>query len=298
MQDSSNFTISPGLNPGLMNPVDLSLLRDTLLLALREDIGAGDLTSRATISPNTRATAQYTTKQELVVAGISVAHEIARLVDPTLQFEILISDTASVSSGTTLANVRGAARSILMAERTSLNFLQRMCGIATLTRRYVDRIQGTQARIVDTRKTVPGLRVLDKYAVSCGGGMNHRMGLFDGVLIKNNHLAFHPSAAHAIEQARRRLGHLVKIEVEVRDLGQLQTALAGGADVILLDNFNPEETRKAVEIVARRVPVESSGGITLDNVRDFAEAGVDYISVGALTHSVSAVDIHLRVTPE
>jgi len=281
-----------------MNPVDLSLLRDTLLLALREDIGTGDLTSRATISPNARATAQYTTKQELVVAGISVAQEIVRLVDPTLQFEILTPDATSVSSGTALATVRGPARSILMAERTSLNFLQRMCGIATLTRRYVDRIQGTRARIVDTRKTVPGLRVLDKYAVSCGGGMNHRMGLFDGVLIKNNHLAFHSSVANAIEQARRSLGHLVKIEVEVRDLGQLQTALAAGADVILLDNFNPAETRKAVEIVARRVPVESSGGITLDNVRDFAEAGVDYISVGALTHSVPAVDIHLRVTPE
>jgi nicotinate-nucleotide pyrophosphorylase (carboxylating) len=281
-----------------MNPVDLSLLRDTLLLALREDIGTGDLTSRATISPNARATAQYTTKQELVVAGISVAQEIVRLVDPTLQFEILTSDTTSVSSGKALATVRGPARSILMAERTSLNFLQRMCGIATLTRRYVDRIQGTLARIVDTRKTVPGLRVLDKYAVSCGGGMNHRIGLFDGVLIKNNHLAFHSSVANAIEQARRSLGHLVKIEVEVRDLGQLQTALAAGADVVLLDNFNPAETRKAVEIVARRVPVESSGGITLDNVRDFAEAGVDYISVGALTHSVPAVDIHLRVTPE
>jgi nicotinate-nucleotide pyrophosphorylase (carboxylating) len=233
-----------------------------------------------------------------VVAGISVAQEIVRLVDPTLQFEILTSDTTSVSSGTALATVLGPARSILIAERTSLNFLQRMCGIATLTRRYVDRIQGTRARIVDTRKTAPGLRVLDKYAVSCGGGMNHRMGLFDGVLIKNNHLAFHTSVAHAIEQARRCLGHLVKVEVEVRDLGQLQPALAAGADVILLDNFNPAETRKAVDIVARRVPVESSGGITLDNVRDFADAGVDYISVGALTHSVPAVDIHLRVTPE
>jgi len=298
MQDSSNFTIFPGLNPELMSPVDLSLLRDTLLLALREDIGTGDLTSRATISSNSRAAAQYTTKQELVVAGISVAQEIVRLVDSTLQFEILTSDSTSVSGGTALATVRGSARSILMAERTSLNFLQRMSGIATMTRRYVDRIQGTRARIVDTRKTVPGLRVLDKYAVSCGGGMNHRMGLFDGVLIKNNHLAFHSSVAHAIEQARRCLGHLVKVEVEVRDLGQLQSALAAGADVILLDNFNPAETRKAVEIVARRVPVESSGGITLDNVRDFAEAGVDYISVGALTHSVPAVDIHLRVTPE
>ena len=281
-----------------MNPIDLKLIQETLVTALREDIGSGDLTTRATISNDTRATGQYTAKQGLVVAGIPVAQEIVRLIDPDLQFEMLAFDTTSVSSSAPLANVRGSARSILMVERTSLNILQRMCGIATLTRRYVDRIQGTRARVVDTRKTVPGLRVLDKYAVSCGGGMNHRMGLFDGILIKNNHLVFHSSVAQAIEQARRSLGHLVKIEVEVRDLGQLQTALAAGADVILLDNFNPAETRKAVEIVARRVPLESSGGITLDNVRDFAEAGVDYISVGALTHSVPAVDIHLRVTPE
>ena len=281
-----------------METVDLRLLQDTLLAALREDLGSGDLTSRATITANSRATGHYTTKQAQIVAGTVVAHAIARLVDPGLEFRILVCDGAAVSSGTVVAEIRGAARSILIAERTSLNFLQRMCGIATLTRRYVDRIQGTRARIVDTRKTVPGLRVLDKYAVSCGGGMNHRMGLFDGVLIKNNHLAFYASVMEAIQEARRQVGHLVKIEVEVRDLQELQTALAAGADVILLDNFTPVETRKAVEMVAGRVPVESSGGITLENVRDFAEAGVDYISVGALTHSVSAVDIHLRVTPE
>src|SRR5215467_3953253 len=298
MQDSSNFKISPRLNPELMNPGDLSLLNDTLLLALREDIGTGDLTSRATISSNSRAAAQYTTKQELVVAGISVAQEIVRLVDSTLQFEILTSDSTSVSGGTALATVRGSARSILTAERTSLNFLQRLCGIATMTRRYVDRIQGTRARIVDTRKTVPGLRVLDKYAVSCGGGMNHRMGLFDGVLIKNNHLAFHESVEKAVQAARGHLGHLVKIEVEVRNLDELKTALSSGADVILLDNFNPDTTREAVKLVNGQVPLESSGGIVLETVRGFAEAGVDYISVGALTHSVPAVDIHLRITPE
>jgi nicotinate-nucleotide pyrophosphorylase (carboxylating) len=173
-----------------------------------------------------------------------------------------------------------------------------MCGIATLTRKYVERVEGTRARVVDTRKTVPGLRILDKYAVSCGGGMNHRMGLFDGVLIKNNHLAFHSSVGAAIHSARSQLGHLVKLEVEVRSLDELEVAIFAGADVVLLDNFTPELTRDAVRIAGGKVPLESSGGITIDTIRAFAEAGVDYISVGALTHSVPAVDIHLRVTPE
>jgi nicotinate-nucleotide pyrophosphorylase (carboxylating) len=281
-----------------MEPLDLRLLQDALIAALREDVGAGDVTSRATIPANARAAARYTTKQALVVSGVLVAAEIVRYVDPALEFKLLAQDGASVPIGSALAEVRGSARSILTAERTSLNLLQRMCGIATVTRRYVERIDGTRARILDTRKTVPGLRVLDKYAVSCGGGMNHRMRLFDKMLIKNNHIAFHSSVAQAVEEARQHLGHLVKIEVEVRNVQELQAALAAGADVILLDNFTPAETRKAVDLIAGRVPVESSGGITLDNVRDFAEAGVDYISVGALTHSVPAVDIHLRITPE
>ena len=278
--------------------VDIRLLRDVLLNAIREDVGSGDITSRSTIPESARAAGAYRSKQPLVVAGIEVIQEIVRLVDSDLEFKSIACDGTLVPSGAILAEIRGSARSILTAERTSLNLLQRMCGIATLTRQYVDKIQGTRARIVDTRKTVPGLRVLDKYAVTCGGGMNHRMGLFDGVLIKNNHLAFHASAADAIAEARRHLGHLVKIEVEVRSLDELRTALDAGADVILLDNVDPAQTRKAVELVAGRVPLESSGGITLETVRSFAEAGVDYISIGALTHSVPAVDIHLRVTPE
>jgi len=281
-----------------MTSIDLTLINDTLLAALREDIGSGDITSRAVIPSNARARARYTSKQSLVVAGIPVAQEIVRLVDAAVDFKVLEFEGAPVTPGTPIAEIRGSARSILTAERTSLNLLQRMCGIATLTRQYVDRIQGTRARIVDTRKTVPGLRVLDKYAVTCGGGMNHRMGLFDGVLIKNNHLAFHGSVEKAVHAARTHLGHLVKIEVEVRNFEELNTALNSGADVILLDNFNPEKTRQAVKIVAGRVPLESSGGITLETVREFAEAGVDYISIGALTHSVAAVDIHLRITPE
>jgi len=281
-----------------MESVDLALLRQSLLAMLREDVGTGDITSRATIPANALATARYVSKQAFVVAGIAAIQEIVRLVDADLSFKALVTDRASVQKGAALAELRGSARSILTVERTSLNLLQRMCGIATLTRQYVERVQGTRARIIDTRKTVPGLRVLDKYAVTCGGGMNHRMGLFDGVLIKNNHLAFHPSPSKAIEEARRHVGHLVKIEVEVRSLDELTTALGAGADVVLLDNFTPELTRQAVALVAGRVPLESSGGITLDTVRSFAETGVDYISVGALTHSAPAVDIHLRVTPD
>jgi nicotinate-nucleotide pyrophosphorylase (carboxylating) len=224
--------------------------------------------------------------------------EVVKLADADLEFNALAMDSSTVPPGTALAEIRGSARPILTVERTSLNLLQRMCGIATLTSQYVERVKGTRARIIDTRKTVPGLRVLDKYAVTCGGGMNHRMGLFDGVLIKNNHLAFHASVAQAVQEARHHLGHLVKIEVEVRNLEQLQAALDACADVILLDNFSPLETRKAVEIVGGRIPLESSGGITLETVRSFAEAGVDYISVGALTHSAPAVDIHLRVKPD
>jgi nicotinate-nucleotide pyrophosphorylase (carboxylating) len=265
---------------------------------LREDIGSGDITAAATVAAGACARAQYRSKQALIVAGIPIVQEMVKLADPQLDFKAFASDGESVNAGTSLAEIRGSARSILTVERTSLNILQRMCGIATLTREYVERVAGTRTRIIDTRKTVPGLRVLDKYAVTCGGGMNHRMGLFDGVLIKNNHLAFHSSTAQAIEEARRRLGHLVKIEVEVRTLDELKSAINAGADVILLDNFNPDETRKAVEINRGGIPLESSGGITLETVRSFAEAGVDYISVGALTHSVKAADIHLRVTPE
>jgi nicotinate-nucleotide pyrophosphorylase (carboxylating) len=278
--------------------MNLTLLHSEMLGMLREDIGSGDITAHATVSSSARASAQYRSKQPLIVAGIPVVQEMVKLADPQLEFKALTTEGASVAAGTGLAEIRGSARSILTVERTSLNILQRMCGIATLTRRYVERVEGTHTRIIDTRKTGPGLRVFDKYAVTCGGGMNHRMGLFDGVLIKNNHLVFHSSIAEAMKEARRHLGHLVKIEVEVRNLDDLKNAIAAGADLVLLDNFNPEETRKAVEITRGRIPLESSGGITLETVRSFAEAGVDYISVGALTHSAPAADIHLRVIPE
>jgi nicotinate-nucleotide pyrophosphorylase (carboxylating) len=278
--------------------MNLALLHDEMLAMLREDIGSGDITAQAAVSANARASAQYRSKQSLIVAGIPVVREMVKLLDPQLEFEALSTDGASISADAPIAGIRGCARSILTIERTSLNVFQRMCGIARLTRKYVERVAGTGALIIDTRKTAPGLRVFDKYAVTCGGGMNHRMGLFDGVLIKNNHLAFHHSVAYAIQEARRHLGHLAKIEVEVRNLEELKAAIDSGADIILLDNFTIEQTRKAVEITDGRVPLESSGGITLETVRGFAETGVDYISVGALTHSAPAADIHLRVTPE
>jgi nicotinate-nucleotide pyrophosphorylase (carboxylating) len=281
-----------------MNTTDLQLARETLLAALREDVGTGDITSRATVPEAATAVARYVTKQPLVVAGVAAIGQLAELTDPDLQFKAIARDGDSVPTGAPIAEIRGSARSILIVERTSLNLLQRMCGIATLTREYVDRIKGTRARVVDTRKTAPGLRIFDKYAVFCGGGLNHRVGLFDGVLIKNNHLAFHKSIGDAIRHARERLGHLVKIEVEVHRLEELEEAITAGADVLLLDNFNPEQTKQAVAKCGGRVPLESSGGITLDTIRGFAEAGVDYISVGALTHSAPAADIHLRVTPE
>jgi nicotinate-nucleotide pyrophosphorylase (carboxylating) len=227
-----------------------------------------------------------------------VIEEVVRLVDAELRFHAMVTDAEAVPAGTVLAEIQGSAASILIAERTSLNILQRMCGIATMTRQFVDRIKGTRARIVDTRKSVPGLRVLDKYAVTSGGGLNHRTGLFDGVLIKNNHLIFYRCPGDAVRAARARLGHLVKIEVEVQRIEDLESVITAGADVVLLDNFAPDQTRQAVAQVAGRVPLESSGGMTLDTVREFAEAGVDYISVGALTHSVPAADIHLRMTPE
>ena len=280
-----------------MIPIELNRIRDVLQAALVEDIGSGDVTSRATIPETATAIARYTTKQPLVVSGISVIAEIVRMVDPNLNFRTLCADGDFVETAIALAEMHGSARSILAVERVTLNLLQRMCGIATMTRHYVDRVRGTKALVIDTRKTAPGLRLLDKYAVSCGGGTNHRMGLFDAVLIKNNHLAFHKSLSDTVAEARRNLASSMKIEVEVASLDQLDEAIHAKADVILLDNFTPAQTRHAVIQCGGRVPLESSGGITLDNIRDYAVAGVDRISVGALTHSVVAADIHLRVNP-
>lgn len=275
---------------------DPSDFRELVARALSEDIGAGDVTSDPLIPAGARGRASFVAKEAIVAAGLPVVGEVVGQVDPELLWSERVADGERVSIGGELAIVEGSARSILRAERTALNFLQRLSGIATMTRRYVDAVRGTRARITDTRKTIPGYRVLDKYAVVCGGGTNHRAGLFDAILIKNNHLEFHESAAEAVRIARAARRGLV-VEVEVRDFEELDSALSGGPDVILLDNFTVGETRRAVDHVAGRVPLESSGGITLSNVRAYAETGVDRISIGALTHSVAAADIHLRILP-
>jgi len=276
---------------------DLDSLEAVLQAAILEDVGSGDVTTQATVPESAIATARYTSKQALVVAGLPVVARILRMVDPGLRYEIHKAEGEVVSAGTGLAEVSGSARSILTAERVTLNMLQRLCGIATLTREYVKRVEGTRSRVADTRKTVPGLRVLDKYAVACGGGVNHRIGLFDAILIKNNHLAFHASIAETVREARSSAGEKISIEVEVRRPEDVDEAISAGADMVLLDNFTPEQTREAVRRCGGRVPLESSGGITLLNIREYAEAGVDRISVGALTHSAPAADIHLRIMP-
>jgi nicotinate-nucleotide pyrophosphorylase (carboxylating) len=278
--------------------------------ALREDSVTRDGTTYACVDPRQMAAAVIIAKQDCVLAGLGL---VARIFDVFAKLDGTVLDYPEVTShsevfdgvrlhcGQTVAAIRHNARVVLSCERVILNFMQRLSGIATLTRRFVDAVAGTRARILDTRKTVPGLRLLDKYAVVCGGGFNHRLDLSDGVLIKNNHIAIAGGIARALERAHRnRRGEQV-IEIEVRSLEELEEALSHGAEAVLLDNMPIDEVRRAVGRCARhtrRVPLECSGGVTLENVRAYAETGVDYISVGALTHSVLAVDMSLRVEPE
>lgn len=270
------------------------LLRD----ALREDLGAaGDLTSEAILPAGALATARVMARAPGVVAGLGVATRAFSLLDPALEVRLEVADGARVEAGRALAEVSGSARAILAAERTVLNLLGRLCGIATATAAYVAAAAGTAATIVCTRKTTPGLRALEKYAVRCGGGANHRFGLDDAVLIKDNHLAVAGSVRAAVESARRRVGHLVKIQVEVDDWTQLEEALAAGVEALLLDNFEPAQLAEAVRRVGGRATTEASGGITLANVRAVAETGVDRISIGALTHSSPALDVALDILP-
>src|SRR5881628_1774095 len=275
--------------------------------ALLEDRATSDASTYASIDPNQRATATILAKQDCVLAGIGC---IARIFDVyavldgavTSHYEVTshpeIFDGIRVHKGQQIAVVRHNARVILSCERVILNLLQRLSGIATLTRQFVDAVSGTKARILDTRKTVPGLRMIDKYAVRCGGGQNHRLDLSDGVLIKNNHIALAGGIVPALERAHRNRRGEQPIEIEVRTLAELEQALANGAEAILLDNMSAEEVRRAVERCSqmdRRIPVECSGGVNLENVRAYAETGVQFISVGALTHSAVAMDMSLRV---
>lgn len=277
------------------NDYERVLIRKLIWNALREDIGVGDVTSNAILTGEENGAARTIAKSELVVAGGDVFRETFRQVDPNLTFTILAAEGQEVWAGTLLAEISGSLKSILIAERTALNLLQRMCGIATATRAFVRAVAGTEARILDTRKTAPGLRFLDKYAVRIGGGQNHRFALYDGVLIKDNHIAAAGGITEAVRRARRGVAHTLKIEVEVRNLAELEEAIAAGADVIMLDNMSTDDMKTAVAASAGKVPLEASGNVTLDNVRAIAETGVNFISVGALTHSVHAADISLLI---
>ena len=266
-------------------------------LALAEDIGPGDVTTLATVPRDAQARATMLAKSAGVISGLGVAGFVFLRVDPTVSFTPTVADGTRVATRTVIAELAGPARSLLTAERVALNLIQRLSGVATATARYVEAVAGTNARIVDTRKTTPGLRQLEKQAVRDGGGHNHRVGLADGVLIKDNHLAAiggPDRVRRAVCQARTFAPHTLRIEVEVTTLAEVEEALAAGADVILLDNMDVATMRRAVEVVAGRALLEASGGVNLDTVRAIAETGVDLISVGALTHSAPALDISLN----
>lgn len=262
--------------------------------ALAEDLGTrGDLTTDATVSKHATAKATFGARREGVIAGLSVAEAAFHAIDADVDFVPCVADGDRVAAGAVVARVKGPARALLTAERVALNFLCHMSGIATLTRRYVDAVAGTRARIIDTRKTTPGLRAFEKYAVRCGGGFNHRSGLYDAILIKDNHIVAAGGIERAIAAARAHAGHMVKIEVEVGTLDELAAALKHPIDAVLLDNMDVTVLQQAVEMVHGRVLTEASGGVTLETVRAIADTGVDLISVGALTHSAPILDLGL-----
>ena len=273
------------MNPFVLDPI--------LRRVLEEDIGTGDVTTLATIPPGTQASAELVAKEDFVLSGIDVAKRVFHLLSAETAFEKLIEDGQSVKRGDVLAWIKGDAAVLLQGERVALNLLQRMCGVATLTAEFVKEIGGTGAIIVDTRKTTPGLRILEKYSVRMGGGGNHRMALYDAVLIKENHVAAAGGISSAVSRARQNVPHTQKVEVEVRNQVEVAEALDAGADILLLDNMTTEELRTAVEMINGRAITEASGGVNLETVRDIAETGVRLISVGALTHSYRAVDISM-----
>lgn len=261
--------------------------------ALREDIHTGDITTLAVVPERRAARARLIAKEPMVLAGIGVAARVFQILDPAVRFDARFADGARLSAGDLIAAIDGDSALLLQGERVALNLLQRMCGTATLTARYAEAVAGTKARIVDTRKTTPGLRVLEKYAVRVGGGTNHRTGLYDGVLIKENHIAAAGGITEAVRRARAYIPHTMKIEVETENLAEVAEAISSGADIIMLDNMDLATMREAVETIAGRAIVEASGGVNLETVRGIAETGVDIISVGALTHSARAMDISM-----
>ncbi|WP_299270864.1 carboxylating nicotinate-nucleotide diphosphorylase [uncultured Prevotella sp.] len=274
-------------------------LEDRLIdLSFAEDIGDGDHTTLCCIPDTAMGKSHLLIKEDGILAGVEVAKRVFARFDPTMQVEVLINDGAHVKKGDIAMVVTGKVRSLLQTERLMLNIMQRMSGIATMTAKYVERLKGTKTHVLDTRKTTPGMRMLEKQAVKIGGGMNHRIGLFDMILLKDNHVDFAGGIANAINRCHEYLkekGLDLKIEIEVRNFDELHQAMeCGGINRIMLDNFSVEDTKKAVEIVAGRYDTESSGGITFDTIRDYAECGVDFISVGALTHSVKGLDMSFK----
>lgn len=278
-----------------MDPAMLRSVRPLVELALAEDLGTGDVTSSSVIPADDRSEGFFLAKAHGVMAGMPVVSLVLHMVDPRLHLVLLTEEGALVTAGQKLAEVSGPTRSLLTAERTALNFLQRMSGIATATAHYVEAVQGTRAHIVDTRKTAPGHRVTDKYAVRMGGGSNHRFNLSDGVLIKDNHVAAMGGVAQAIKAARANAPHTLKIEAEVTTVAMAREAVAAGADIILLDNMGFDDMLACVAIATGTALTEASGGVTLERVRAIAECGVDLISIGALTHSVVGLDISLEL---
>ena len=264
-------------------------------LALEEDIGPGDITTDALIEPDRAATAVIFAKEPLILAGLQVAQEVFTTLDPAMSFDTTFHDGDRIESRDEILTAQGKFRVLLTGERTALNFLQRLSGISTLTRQYVDQVAGSKVRLTDTRKTTPGWRRLEKYAVKVGGADNHRFGLYDGILIKDNHVEACGGIREAVDRVRNERSHRSQIEVEVSDLNQVKQALESGVDIIMLDNMNLNDIRKAVTLIDGRALIEVSGGVTLDTLAEFANTGVDIISIGALTHAARAVDISMRV---
>jgi len=276
----------------LVSPQIERLIRD----ALDEDIGAGDLATMATISAASRGTGLFRAKKAGVVAGLVLLDRIFYFIDPKVELRLLAKDGAEVNPGMVVAEAVGPVRALLLAERTALNFLQRLSGNATLTREYVEAVKDYPCKVLDTRKTTPGLRTLEKYAVRMGGGMNHRIGLYDAALVKDNHIEATGSIAEAVKAVRRHAPFMAKVEVEASNLQQVREALDAGADVIMLDNMTLAQMTEAVKLVNKRARIEASGGITLETIRQVAETGVDFISSGALTHSAPVVDFNMKIT--
>ncbi len=278
----------------MTEPLPDLLIGPIVQAALAEDLGrAGDVTSQACVAADTRLRAVFVARKAGVIAGLACARLAISALDPSADFKAVAEDGTRVGAGEKLAWVDANARALLGAERVGLNLMSRLSGVATLTRAYVEAVEGTGATIADTRKTTPGLRALEKYAVRCGGGVNHRFGLDDAILIKDNHIAACGSVGEAVRRAKAAAGHLMKVEVEIDGLGQLEEALKYGPDVVMLDNFSLDDLAEAVRRAAGRAVLEASGGVTLETVRAIAETGVDVISVGALTHSASVLDIGL-----